>query len=117
MAAGLGRLDEARQLFYESIPLFEQIGDQNCLAFSHLYLADVEAQLGLTEGLTDLLAAATMGFISAAMYVMGSWLLVARYIRDRSWKDIFLVISIPILMVMILPILWITEFPDGRWIR
>jgi hypothetical protein len=41
----------------------------------------------------------TMGFVSAAMYVMGSWLLVARYFRDRSWKDIFLVISIPMLMM------------------
>ncbi len=64
VAAGLGRLDEARQLFYESIPLFEQIGDQNCLAFSHLYLADVETQLDHTEGVTDLLAAAITGFIS-----------------------------------------------------
>jgi len=64
VAAALGRLDEARHLFYESIPFFEQIGDRNCLAFSHMYLADVETQLDHTEGVTDLLAAAITGFIS-----------------------------------------------------
>jgi len=41
----------------------------------------------------------TMGFVSAAMYVLGAWLLLARYARDRNWKDIFLVLSIPILMM------------------
>jgi hypothetical protein len=54
----------------------------------------------------------TMGFVSAAMYVMGSWLLIARYIRDRNWKDIFLVVSIPILMMpSILSIAYPAENP------
>jgi 4-amino-4-deoxy-L-arabinose transferase-like glycosyltransferase len=37
--------------------------------------------------------------ISAALFFIGSLLLIVRYIRSRNWLDIFLLVSIPLLML------------------
>ncbi|HLF61510.1 MAG TPA: NB-ARC domain-containing protein [Acidimicrobiia bacterium] len=63
VAAGLGRPQEARRLFRDAIPMFERIGDQSCVAFSHLYLADVESELGDLEDVVSLLSKAIDGFV------------------------------------------------------
>lgn len=66
VAAGLGKLQEARRLFGEAIPMFERIGDQSCVAFSHLYLADVESEFGDLEKVVSLLQTAIDGFVETA---------------------------------------------------
>jgi hypothetical protein len=47
--------------------------------------------------------------ISAALFFMGLVLVILRYIRKRNWEDIFLVISIPILL---LPSIMSLAFPN-----
>lgn len=37
--------------------------------------------------------------VSAALYVIGILLLVVRYVRQRDWRDLFLLVSIPILLL------------------
>ncbi|HHY89545.1 MAG TPA: glycosyltransferase family 39 protein [Chloroflexi bacterium] len=37
--------------------------------------------------------------VTAALYFLGSVLVLARYIRSRNWLDLFLLISIPLLMM------------------
>jgi hypothetical protein len=40
-----------------------------------------------------------LDLVSGAMYVLGMGLLVARYIRQRNWRDITLLLAVPILML------------------
>ncbi|MCE9646518.1 MAG: glycosyltransferase family 39 protein [Chloroflexi bacterium] len=47
--------------------------------------------------------------VSAALFAIGFILLIARYIRQRDWRDIFLLISIPILLM---PSVLSLAFPD-----
>lgn len=47
--------------------------------------------------------------VSAALLFLGIGLLVARYIRKRHWMDLFLLVSIPLLM---LPSILSLAFPD-----
>jgi hypothetical protein len=47
--------------------------------------------------------------ISAALYFLGVVLLLFRYIRRRSWQDLFLLLSVPLLM---LPSILSLAFPD-----
>jgi tetratricopeptide (TPR) repeat protein len=63
VAAGLGKAQEAKRLFRNGIPMFERIGDQSCVAFSHLYLADVESELGDHQDVVSLLCKAIDGFV------------------------------------------------------
>lgn len=63
VAAGLGKPLEARRLFRDAIPMFERIGDQSCVAFSHLFLADVESELGELEEVVSFLGMAIEGFV------------------------------------------------------
>lgn len=37
--------------------------------------------------------------VSAALYVIGVLLLLVRYVRQRDWRDLFLLVSIPILLL------------------
>jgi hypothetical protein len=47
--------------------------------------------------------------ISGAFYFLGLVMLVVRYIRSRSWQDLFLIVSVPLLM---LPSILSLAFPD-----
>jgi len=47
--------------------------------------------------------------VSAALYFLGVILLVIRYIRRRIWQDLFLLLSVPLLM---LPSILSLAFPD-----
>jgi hypothetical protein len=47
--------------------------------------------------------------ISAALYFLGMVLLLIRYIRHRTWQDLFLLLSVPLLM---LPSILSLAFPD-----
>ncbi len=47
--------------------------------------------------------------VSAALYFMGVFLLFVRYIRRRTWQDLFLLLSVPLLM---LPSILSLAFPD-----
>lgn len=47
--------------------------------------------------------------VSAALFAIGFILLIARYLRQRDWRDIFLLISIPILLM---PSVLSLAFPD-----
>lgn len=49
-----------------------------------------------------------LGVISGALFYLGAGLLVIRYIRRRNWLDLFLLVSIPILM---LPSILALAFP------
>ena len=40
-----------------------------------------------------------LDIVSGALYVMGIILLIARYIRQRDWRDLLLLVSIPILLM------------------
>ena len=50
-----------------------------------------------------------LDIISAALYYIGVVLLLVRYIRRRTWQDLFLLLSIPLLM---LPSILSLAFPD-----
>jgi hypothetical protein len=50
-----------------------------------------------------------LDIISAALYYLGVVLLLIRYIRRRTWQDLFLVLSVPLLM---LPSILSLAFPD-----
>jgi len=50
-----------------------------------------------------------LDFISAALYFLGVVLLLIRYLRRRSWPDLFLLLSVPLLM---LPSILSLAFPD-----
>jgi 4-amino-4-deoxy-L-arabinose transferase-like glycosyltransferase len=50
-----------------------------------------------------------LDIISAALYFLGVVLLLFRYIRRRTWQDLFLLLSIPLLM---LPSILSLAFPD-----
>ncbi len=50
-----------------------------------------------------------LDLISAAMFLMGVFLLIVRYIRQRDWRDMLLLVSIPIL---ILPSVLSLAFPN-----
>ncbi|MEX0864891.1 MAG: tetratricopeptide repeat protein [Acidimicrobiia bacterium] len=63
VAAGLGRKEDARRLFRQSIPMYERIGDYSCLAFARMYLADVvSGEIVGDDDVPLLLAAAVDGF-------------------------------------------------------
>ncbi len=47
--------------------------------------------------------------VSAALYLLGVILLFVRYIRRRTWQDLFLLVSVPLLM---LPSILSLAFPD-----
>ena len=47
--------------------------------------------------------------VSAALYLLGIIALVVRYIRRRTWQDLFLLISVPVLM---LPSILSLAFPE-----
>lgn len=47
--------------------------------------------------------------ISAALFFLGTVLVVARYVRQRNWVDLFLLISIPLLMM---PSILSLAFPE-----
>ena len=50
-----------------------------------------------------------LGIVPAALYFLGSLLLVVRYIRQRDWLDLFWLIAVPFLM---LPSILSLAFPD-----
>jgi len=50
-----------------------------------------------------------LDIISAALYYLGVILLLIRYIRRRTWQDLFLLLSVPLLM---LPSILSLAFPD-----
>jgi len=50
-----------------------------------------------------------LDIISAALYYLGVVLLLVRYIRRRTWQDLFLLLSVPLLM---LPSILSLAFPD-----
>jgi Dolichyl-phosphate-mannose-protein mannosyltransferase len=50
-----------------------------------------------------------LDLISAALYLLGVFLLLFRYIRQRTWQDLFLLLSVPLLM---LPSILSLAFPD-----
>ena len=47
--------------------------------------------------------------VSAALYYLGGLLLIVRYLRQRRWQDLFLLLSVPLLM---LPSILSLAFPD-----
>jgi hypothetical protein len=51
----------------------------------------------------------SLGVISGSMFLIGVGLLVIRYIRQRYWRDLFLLLAIPILM---LPSTMTIAFPN-----
>jgi hypothetical protein len=50
-----------------------------------------------------------LGVVSGALFYMGAGLLLIRYLRRRSWTDLFFLLSIPVLM---LPSTLSLAFPD-----
>ncbi|MFH1446737.1 MAG: glycosyltransferase family 39 protein [Chloroflexota bacterium] len=50
-----------------------------------------------------------LDFISSSLYFIGLLLLIVRYIRNRHWLDMFLIVSIPILL---LPSVLSLAFPE-----
>lgn len=50
-----------------------------------------------------------LDIISAVLYYLGVVLLLVRYIRRRTWQDLFLLISVPLLMM---PSILSLAFPD-----
>jgi Dolichyl-phosphate-mannose-protein mannosyltransferase len=50
-----------------------------------------------------------LDFVSAGLYFLGVILLLVRYIRQRTWQDLFLLLSIPLLMM---PSILSLAFPD-----
>jgi hypothetical protein len=50
-----------------------------------------------------------LDIVSAALYFLGAVLLLVRYIRRRTWQDLALLISVPVLM---LPSILSLAFPD-----
>ena len=51
----------------------------------------------------------SLGVVSGSMFLIGVGLLVVRYIRQRYWRDLFLLLAIPILM---LPSTIVIAFPQ-----
>ncbi|GAB4489684.1 MAG: hypothetical protein OHK0031_13330 [Anaerolineales bacterium] len=37
--------------------------------------------------------------VAGALFVLGLWLVLARYLRQRDWRDLFLLLSLPVLML------------------
>ncbi len=50
-----------------------------------------------------------LDIVMAALFVIGVALLLARYLRQRNWQDLFILVSIPILL---LPSILSLAFPD-----
>ena len=50
-----------------------------------------------------------LDIVSAALYFLGVVLLILRYIRRRTWQDLLLLLSVPLLM---LPSILSLAFPD-----
>lgn len=50
-----------------------------------------------------------LDFVTAALYFLGVILLIGRYLRTRNWADLFLLVSIPLLMM---PSILSLAFPD-----
>ena len=50
-----------------------------------------------------------LDFVSGALYYLGGVLLIVRYLRQRHWQDLLLLLSVPILM---LPSILSLAFPD-----
>jgi hypothetical protein len=50
-----------------------------------------------------------LDIVSAALYFLGVVLLILRYLRRRTWQDLFLLVSVPLLM---LPSILSLAFPD-----
>ncbi len=50
-----------------------------------------------------------LGIVSGALFVLGMIMLLVRYIRKRHWLDIFLILSVPLLM---LPSILSLAFPN-----
>jgi tetratricopeptide (TPR) repeat protein len=46
VASRAGRFGLAKQLFSEALPILEQIGDENCINLTYMYLGDVEVGVG-----------------------------------------------------------------------
>jgi hypothetical protein len=40
-----------------------------------------------------------LDFVTGALFVIGVVLLIARYVRGRDWRDLFLLVSIPVLLM------------------
>ena len=53
--------------------------------------------------------APALDIISAGLYFLGVTLLLVRYIRQRTWQDLFLLLSVPLLMM---PSILSLAFPD-----
>lgn len=51
----------------------------------------------------------SLDFVTAALYFLGVLTLLVRYLRDRNWVDLFLLISIPLLLM---PSILSLAFPD-----
>ncbi len=50
-----------------------------------------------------------MDVVSAALFMLGAGLLIVRYMRERHWLDLFLLVSVPLLM---LPSILSLAFPN-----
>jgi hypothetical protein len=50
-----------------------------------------------------------LGVVSAALFALGSILVIVRYLRKRTWLDLFLLVSVPLLL---LPSILSLAFPD-----
>ena len=50
-----------------------------------------------------------LGIVSGAFFVLGVGLLIARYIKRRHWLDLFLLVSLPLLMM---PSILSLAFPE-----
>lgn len=63
VSAGLEDYENAERLLLDSVPMFQRIGDVNCLAFTHMYLSDVLSNQGRTGEVPVLLSEAMRGFV------------------------------------------------------
>lgn len=84
-AAGLGDDELASDLFRKSVTMLERIGDKSCLAFTHMYLADIDSRNKRTSAPT-LLAEAFKGF-SEVNHSHGVAAVVRRLAREVMTED------------------------------
>jgi hypothetical protein len=62
VAARTGRGDEARSLLEEAIPLFQRVGDENCIAICHMILGELDIDADRHHEAADYLNRALDGF-------------------------------------------------------
>ncbi len=49
--------------------------------------------------LNSVMSRPALDIVSGALFVLGIWLVLARYLRQRDWRDLFLLLSLPVLML------------------